>query len=282
MSAAGRSQPMTQEYTTVKTFGIGYGWEWLRAGLRLFGKAPALWLAIALLYLAIGFLFNLLPFVGRLVMVLLTPLFTSGVLAAAAELDKAAPAGPLFEPGEPPAARARKILELLRQAAIRLFRGFNDLDRALPAMIVGALALGGVVIIQILVQVLKVGTHTVGVIFGGAVSFTALLPSLVGLIVVVAIEIAFAMTLVYAVPLMLFQNQTPLTALWRSFFASLANARPLALFGGVFLLGFIAVQWLFGLVGSLGYLGYFALGAVLLPVLVAGVYSSHRDLQSSP
>jgi uncharacterized membrane protein len=273
---------MTQEYTTVKTFGIARGWEWLRAGLRLFGKAPAPWLAIALLYLAIGFLFNLLPFVGRLVMVLLTPLFTAGAFAAAAELDQAAPAGPLFEPGETPAARAWKIWELFRQGAIRLFRGFNDLDRALPAMIVGALALGGVVIIQILVQVFKVGTYTISVLFGGAVSVTALLPSLLGLIVVVAIEIAFAMALVYAIPLILFQNETPLAALRRSFLASLANARPLVLFGGVFLLGFIAVQWLFGLVGGLGYIGYFALGAALLPVLVAGVYYSHRDLHASP
>jgi uncharacterized membrane protein len=188
----------------------------------------------------------------------------------------------LFTPGESPVARARKIWDVLRQGAVRLFRGFNDLDRALPAMIVGALTLGGVVIIQILVQMLKVGTHTINVLFGGAVSITALLPSLFGLVVVLAIELAFAMALVYAIPLILFQNETPLAALRRSFFASLANARPLALFGGVFLLGFIAVQWLFGLVGSLGYLGYFALGAALLPVLVAGVYSSYRDLQTSP
>ncbi len=246
---------MTPEFSPVKTFGGGRGWEWLRAGLRLFGKAPAPWLAIALLYLAIGFLFNLLPFVGRLVMVLLTPLFTAGALAAAAELDQAAPGEPLFAPGEPPAARVRKILELLGQAATRLFHGFNDLDRALPAMIVGALALGGVVIIQILVQVFKVGTHTISVLFGGAVSITALLPSLLGLIVVVAIEIAFAMALVYAIPFIVFQNETPLAALRRSFFASLANARPLALFGGVFLLGYLAVQWLFGLIGGYGYIG---------------------------
>ncbi|OGI42441.1 MAG: hypothetical protein A2150_07895 [Candidatus Muproteobacteria bacterium RBG_16_64_11] len=268
--------------TQVNTFDAVRGWEWLRAGLRLFGKAPALWLAIALLYLAIGFLFNLLPFVGRLVMVLLTPLFTAGAFAAAAETDQAPPAGPLFGPGETPAARAGTLWGLLKQAAARLFAGFNDLDRALPAMIVGALALGGVVIIQILVQVLKVGTHTVSVLFGGAVSVTALLPSLLGLIAMVAIELAFAMALVYAIPLIVFQNETPLAALRRSFFASLVNARPLMLFGGVFLLGFIAVQWLFGLVGSLGYVGYFALGAALLPVLVTGVYSSYRDLHAAP
>jgi len=273
---------MTQEYSTVKTFGIARGWEWLRAGLRLFGKAPASWLAIALLYLTIGFLFNLLPFVGRLVMVLLTPLFAAGAFAAAAELDQAAPAGPWYEPGEPLAARARKVFSLLRQAASRLFGGFSDLDRALPAMIVGALALGGVVIVQILVQVFKVGIHTISVLFGGAVSITALLPSLLGLVVVVAIEIAFAMALVYVIPYILFQNEAPLTALRRSFFASLANARPLALFGGVFLLGFIAVQWLFRLAGGLGYVGYFVLGAILLPVLVAGVYTSHRDQHASP
>ncbi|MBI5613137.1 MAG: hypothetical protein HY942_08765 [Gammaproteobacteria bacterium] len=273
---------MTQVNTVVKTFDVARGWEWLRAGLRLFGKAPALWLAIALFYLAIGFLFNLLPFVGRLVMVLLTPLFAAGAFAAAAETDQAPPAAPLFGPGESPAVRAGKVLELLKQAAARLFSGFNDLDRALPAMIVGALALGGVVTIQILVQVLKVGTHTVSVLFGGAVSVIALLPSLAGLIAVVAIEIAFAMALVYAIPLIVFQNETPLAALRRSFFASLVNARPLMAFGGVFLLGYLAVQGLFGLIGGLGYLGYFALGAALLPVLVAGVYSSYRDLHATP
>lgn len=273
---------MIQENPAVKTFGFGRGRAWLRGGLRLVGKAPELWMAMALVYLAIGFLFNLLPFVGRLVMVLLTPLFAAGAFALASELDQAAPAGPLFAPGEPPSARARKVLEVLKQAAGRLFSGFNDLDRALPIMIVGALALGGVVFIQILVQVLKVGTHTLSVVFGGAVGITALLPTLLSLIAVVAVEIAFAMALVYVIPLILFQNLAPLSALRVSFVTSLVNALSLAAFAGIFLLGFIVLQWLFGLVGGFAYIGYFVLGAALLPVLVAGVYYSHRDMCAAP
>jgi len=269
---------MTHENTAVKTFGIGRGLAWLRAGLRLFGKAPVLWAAMALVYLTIGFLLNLLPFVGKLVMVLLTPLFAAGAFATAAELDHDAPAGPLFALDQTPRARALKIGEVFKQAAGRLLHGFNDLDRALPFMIVGALALGGVVFIQIMVQSLKVGTHTLGVLFGGAIGIIALLPTLLSLIVVVAIEIAFAMALVYAFPLILFQNVAPLTALRRSFLASLANALPLAMFAGVFLFGFGALQWLFGALGGLAYFGYFALGMALLPVLVAGVYYSHRDV----
>jgi len=271
---------MIQEHPAVKTFGFAHGLEWLRAGQRLFGKAPALWAALALVYLAIGFLFNLLPFVGRLVMVLLTPLFAASAFALAAELDQTPPLMPQPAPGPSPGERAQAIIGLFKQAASRLFGVFGDLNRALPYMIIGALALGGVVFIQILVQSLKVGTHTLTVLFGGAVPLAALLPTLLGLITVMAFEIAFAMALAYAVPLILLQHLAPLSALRASFMASLANALPLTAFAAVFLLGLIGLQWLFALVGGYAYIAYFALGTGLLPLLVAGLYCSHSELRA--
>ncbi len=271
---------MIQENLPVKAFGTEHSLEWLRAGLRVFGKAPAVWTALALVYLTIGFLLNLLPFVGRLVMVLLTPLFAAGAFALAAELDQAAPLTPQ-SPLEPsPRARALAIVDLFKQATGRLFGVFNDLDRALPFMIIGAFALGGVVFIQILVQSLKVGTHTLSVLFGGAIAITALLPTLLGLITVVAIEVAFAMTLVYVVPLILFQKLTALSALRVSFVTSLANVLPLTAFAGVFLLSLGVLQWLFAAVGGYAYIAYFVLGVALLPLLIAGLYRSHRELHT--
>lgn len=271
---------MIQENSAVKTFGVARGGDWLRAGLRLFGKAPASWAALALVYLAIGFLFNLLPFVGRLVMVLLTPLFAAGAFALAAQLDQAAPEQP--QPALEQAPRALAIVALFKQAIARFLGVYNDLDRALPFMIIGAFALGGVVFIQVLVQSLKVGTHTLGVLFGGAIGISALIPTLLALFAVVAIEAAFAAALVYVVPLILFQNLAPLSAIRVSFVTSLMNALSLTAFAGVFLLGLIALQWLFGQVGGFAYIAYFVLGAGLLPLLIAGVYSSFRDVCRVP
>jgi uncharacterized membrane protein len=270
---------MTQEIPATKNFSIAHGLGWLRAGLGVFGKAPMSWAALALVYLSVGFLFNLLPFVGRLVMVLLTPLFAASAFALAAEVDQVAPAEPRFA-SESLRSRALAIAGLLNRAIGRLFGIFNDLERALPFMIVGALALGGVVFIQILMQTLKVGTHTLGVLFGGAIPISALLPTLLGLITMVAIEIAFAMTLLYVVPLILFQHLTPLSALRASFLTSLANVLPLAVFAGVFLLGLGVLQWLFAAIGGYAYVAYFTLGTGLLPLLVAGLYCSHRDLHA--
>lgn len=269
---------MTQETSAIKTFGIAHGLSWLHAGLRVYGKAPAVWAALALVYLAIGFLLNLLPFVGRLVMVLLSPLFAAGAFALAAELEQAAPA----EPPPMPSSRTggRAVAELFKQAAGRLFSVSGNLDRALPFLIVGAFALGGVVFIQILVQSLKVGTHTLSVLFSGAIALSALLPTLLGLITVVAIEIAFAMTLAFVVALILFQNQAPLSALRISFTTSLANTLPLTTFSLPFLLGLGALQWLFSAVGSYAYIAYFVLGVTLLPILIAGLYRSHRELHA--
>ena len=272
---------MIEDTPAIKTFGGAHGLSWLRAGLLVFGKAPALWATLALVYLTIGFLLNLLPFVGRLVMVLLTPLLAAGAFALAAELERATPTEPPPTPEPSPQARARAVAELFKQAAGRLFGVFNNLDRALPFMIVGAFALGGVVFIQILVQSLKVGTHTLSVLFGGAIAITALLPTLLGLITVVAIEIAFAMTLAYVVALILFQNLAPLSALRVSFTTSLANTPPLAAFSVPFLLGLGVLQWLFSAVGSYAYIAYFVLGMTLLPILVAGLYCSHRELRAS-
>ena len=271
---------MIQDTPAIKSFGGAHGLNWLHSGLRVFSKAPASWMALALIYLMIGFLLNLLPFVGRLVMVLLTPLFAAGAFALAAELALAAPAEqkPASEPL--PHARGRAIVELFKQAAGRLFGIFNDLDRALPFMIIGAFALGGVVFIQILVQSLKVGTHTLSVLFGGSIGLSALLPTLLSLITAVAIEIAFAMALVYVVPLILFQNLAPLSALRVSFMTSLANILPLAVFAVVFLLGLGVLQWLFTEIGGYAYIVYFVLGVGLLPLLVAGLYCSHRELRA--
>lgn len=271
---------MIENSPTIKTFRAAHGLNWLRAGLRVYRKAPALWAALALVYLAIGFLLNLLPFVGRLVMVLITPLLAAGAFALAAELDEAPAAEPAPASEPPPRTSVRAIAELFKQAAGRLFSVFNDLDRALPFMIVGAFALGGVVFIQILVQSLKIGTHTLSVLFGGAIALSALLPTLLGLTAVVAIEIAFAMTLAFVVPLIRLQNLPPLSALRVSFMTSLANVLPLLAFAAAFLLALGVLQWLFSWIGSYAYVAYFVFGVGLLPLLIAGLHCGHRELHA--
>src|SRR4030067_1764048 len=84
------------------------GWGWVKHGLLVFAKAPTLWLAMAFVYLAMAILLSQIPFIGWLILVLLTPLCMLGALPVAHAQD--GPGLPAHAPPAPPAARALRAL----------------------------------------------------------------------------------------------------------------------------------------------------------------------------
>ncbi len=268
------------------------GWEWVLQGYALFRKEPTLWLAMAFVYLAIAILLSQIPFIGWLILILLTPLFLVGALPMAETL-----AGPgLPADALPPTPAARNFRErstwrdwtfymrdLFTRAARRLLHGLSSEEKLMPLMVVSTLLLGGTVAISILAQLLKVGGTAVQAVLTGSIAPMAVFSVLIGLLIVLAFEALLLMAFSYVVPLILFRGEHPLPAIESSFSAALNNYGAFGVFVTVFALAGEFTRAVYRtLFFPFDYLAVLASGLVLLPILAAGLYASYLDLYSRP
>src|SRR5512139_115113 len=159
------------------------GAAWLQRGWLLLRAEPRLWLAMAAVYLALAVVLELVPFIGRLILVLFTPLMLLGALPVAAALAckglpaKAVPAAPA-EGGL--GGRMRYLRELLGTGAQRLFDGARDDEKLMPIMVVSTLVLGGMVLIQILAQLLKANPGALADTLASGVSSSVWITAVLG------------------------------------------------------------------------------------------------------
>ena len=261
------------------------GWGWIKQGMLLFGREPMLWLAMAFVYLSMAILLSLIPFIGWLILVLITPLCMLGALPLAQARDGLGLPADTVPPLDTPASRPwlHYSRDLLTRAARRLFSGFREDDGLTPVMVVSTLLLGGVVVIKILAQLLKVGGATLPAILAGSVGPSVWITALIGLVVVLSLEALLLMAFLYTVPLILFRREHPLPAIELSFDGARNNLGAFAIFIGVFAAAGESVRVLFLLLRfPFDYLGVVIAGLVLLPVFIAGLYASYRDLFTRP
>ena len=54
----------------------GRGWGWIVEGWRLFARAPGVWIVILLIYFGINFVLSLIPLIGGLAYLLLSPVLS--------------------------------------------------------------------------------------------------------------------------------------------------------------------------------------------------------------
>ncbi len=256
----------------------GRGFAWLECGSAFVRKDPWSWIGLGVLYLLIAVLFDHLPFVGPLILILLTPILLAGPFLTA-EASGGAP--PAAENPQGAAALARKLGEVAGQSVVRLLQGFTDPEKVLHVMVIGAFTLGAVVLMQIIGQILRIGSHTLTALPAALLSGNlspALTASLIGLLLVLSIKLAVSMAVLYSVPLIVLRGEPPLAALQMSFAGCARNWLPLSLYSLPFLIVYAIVAALFALWRPLGYLALFSFGAVATTWFLAGVYCSYRDL----
>lgn len=258
------------------------GAAWLQRGWLLLHAEPRLWLAMAAVYLALALVLELIPFIGRLILVLFTPLMLLGALPVAAALAgkglpaKAVPAAPA-EGGL--GGRLRHLRELLGTGAQRLFDGARDDEKLMPVMVVSTLVLGALVLIQILAQLLKANPGALADTLASGVSSSVWITAVLGVAIVLAFDVLLVLAVLYAVPLILFRREHPLPAIATSFRAATANLGAVTLFVGTFVVISIAARTLFHVLSfPLDYLVFVAIGLVALPLFVAGLYASYQEL----
>lgn len=246
--------------------------DWIVCGVERVRHEREHWIGAALVYLIIAVVLHRVPFLGDLVLILLSP-FLLGSLLQAAEQEALPP---------PVALKRRYWRALIRAYLLQPLRGFGrlfrDQEHQLPTLMLSILALGGVVLAQI-VAYLLIGGSPVGGLNAASVVVAGRgvwLPLLIA--IVLLLYLLLTMALFYSVPLTVLDGRTPPTALFRSFRGCKRNAVPLALFTLVFFLPYAAIAGAFNLSRWLGYPILFLLGTATLAVFLAAAHCSFQAL----
>lgn len=224
----------------------GRGVDWFREAWALFAQSPGLWIAICLVLIGIQMVSGFIPILGPIAQSLLYPVFGAGIVLGCDALHR----------GEP-----------LRFD--HLFAGFSRNT--------GQLVLLGVIYLVFMLVVAVIAfVPTIGMIGGmavmGAADPDALagnigMPLLIGFLIWFALLLPAMMAMWFAPALVVMNDLQAIDALKLSFAGCLRNIVPFLVYGLVgFVLAIVATIPLL-----LGWL-------VLMPVLMASIYTGYRDI----
>jgi uncharacterized membrane protein len=228
----------------------GSGLKWIGEAFRLFGKAPGIWILIALVFFALSIAMAFVPVLGNLASTLLMPVFIGGIMLGCRALD---------------AGEDLRIGHLFEAFSVNT----GQLVLVGLFMLIGyVLAIIGLVVIAIVM----VGPDILSNLGDGdAMEAWFLERGLLKILLIAAIGLALciplAMAYWFAPLLVVLRNLEPLAAMRQSFSACIRNVVPFLLYGiALLVLAIVAVIPI-----GLGLL-------VLAPVVYASIYTSYKDI----
>lgn len=261
----------------IKKADLQHGWSWVLDGLDTLKKDLGLWVGMGLIFMSIAIALKLIPFVGMLLLVLISPMLLAGALQTAGDLlsgNLASPAASSSSGFSP-----QRIAANLQRAAGRLFIIFSDEEKLLPLMVISTLTLGMVVAINILAVLLKIDGSALTAMAAGSVGPRVWVPALIGWFLVRFLQLGLIMTLLYSVPLVLFRREMPLLSIEKSFAASKQNFIAVCAFGVPFLLVYILINVMFfALSFPFDDLAVLLLGWIAVPIFATSLFRSYHDL----
>lgn len=230
----------------------GRGTDWWGSAWRLFTAAPAAFIVITIVYVAIMMVLSFIPVLGQIAVSLLNPVFLGGIMMGCREQDRGG------------------------EIAMRhLFAGFNE--KLGPLVIVALLYLLGWFVIGCITLALafaSLGGGALAALMSGeptqmgfalfaTMGLTAALVFLVALLLAVPLMMAFW----FAPALVVFRGDDPVAAMKTSFRACLRNVPPFLIYGllGILFMILACIPIFLGLI-------------VLIPVGIATVYTSYKDI----
>ncbi|ENO89879.1 BPSS1780 family membrane protein [Thauera linaloolentis] len=246
-----------------RTLPSSRGWNWLREGLQLWRRSPALITFAAFGYLLTLLLVSLFPFIGQIAASLIMPALSVGVLNACRAVEAGRKTGPDV-----------------------LFSGFRT---NLPALLaIGGLYLAGSIVVLLLVSMVDDGTLA-EIMRGGEIDEAVMADSNLGFTLLVAMLLSTPLMMAYwFAPMLAAWWKLPAAkAMFFSFYACLRNWRPFLAYSiGVLLFGAFLPGLIIGVLGMvspmLATLTSFPLPLVLVPVLFASFYANTRDVFGLP
>lgn len=234
---------MGESMTGGRAVGAGQGWTWIAEGFALFKKAPGIWIALVIILFVILLVLAFIPLLGAVATFLLMPVFVGGLMLGCRALQ----GGGGLELGH-------------------LFAGFKEQTGNL--IVLGALAIGGGIIVMLPVMAIVGGGAMFGMMRGDAAGVAAMGGSLVlAWLAALALSIPLYMALWFAPALVVLRRLAPVAAIKESFLGCLKNIVPFLVYGILLLVLGIIAAIPFGL-------GWLVLG----PVTIASVYAAYRDI----
>lgn len=245
-----------------------HGWLWLKLGFVLFKRQPGAWIAIVLVWALLSVLLQIIPFIGAIASMLITPIFTAGFMLGTHALDADEPL-----------------------TVGHLFAGFKTNA--------GQLALLG--LLQVVGIFLIVGVTMVPMmLLGGGADFGA--PMVVAMLLFAVAIILFVKAIWFAPAIIAIEGASAFEAIGASFRGAIKNWRAFLLYGliGLVMLAVIGVIFaavvgvggvamfvgvagggnLAGMLGAMavGLIFMLALAATLGPIVIASIYAGFRDI----
>ncbi len=226
-----------------RTVAAGRGWDWIVEAYALFRKQPGIWILAAVVLGILFIAISMIPILGSLANALLFPIFGAGLMLGCKSMDQGG------------------ALEIEH-----LFAGFKH--RTGDLVMVGVFNLFGWVVIGFAVFTVVGGGVLMAMMRGGVEGAgISIISVLIALLLVTGLSVPLYMATWFAPALIVLHEVPPLAALKASFFACVRNWLPFFVYGVVLLVLAIVAA----IPAFLGYL-------VLVPVMIASVYTAYRDI----
>lgn len=269
-----KKNPPSGGITPAAHGGMRRGFDWIVLGLRSVREHKPLWFGMTAIYFVLGFVLKLIPFMGDLLLVLISPMLLAGVVCARARENRgeqtagAAPSRPgLFQ-----AWIAEPTQELLGI--------FTREDKVFGAVLLGIITLGLTMMVDIANDLLVGGSMISGLAASQMIAPQTV--TLVGMLIVSVLYVVLAMGLFYCVPLTMLGQRQPLAAIAESFFLCRDHAVALLTLTLPFFIIYLVILAAFAEQHWLGYLLVVTAGFVLLPVFIAAALGSYLSLAPAP
>jgi len=252
--------------------GIRQGIDWIVLGARMVLDRKSLWFGMTAVYFVFAFLLKLIPFMGDLLLILITPMLLAGVVRGRAQESHS---GQTAEAGAAPTLFQAWVAGPVQE----LLSIFIQEDKVFGAMLLGIITLGLAMLVKITGYLLIGGSMVSGL--AASQMSTPQPGTLLGMLVVAVLYAILAMALIYSVPLTVLGNRQPLAAISESFSLCRKNAPALLTLTVPFFIVYLVILAAFAEHRGLGYLLVLSVGFVTLPLFIASAFSSYLKLSAS-
>jgi uncharacterized membrane protein len=230
----------------------GRGASWWSEGWRLFVPGAGMWILIVVILICMHVVGAFVPIVGSLVMQILFPVFSGGLMLGCRALDRGNPL-----------------------TLGHLFAGFSQ--RTGPLLMLGLIYTGLAILITLIVVGVMIaifGVSILGMLTGatdpsqtGIALGNVVVAVLLGILFFLLLLLPLIMAIWFAPALVMLGGANPGAALKASFAGCLRNLIPMLIYG--------AIGIVLAIIASIP----FALGwLVLAPVALASIYASYCDI----
>lgn len=229
-----------------KSVNAGQGAAWFKCGWELFKQDYGTWLIVFLVFIGLSIVLNFIPVIGSVVLMIISPALLAGFMYAASEMDR----GNSINVGY-------------------LFQGLKDKEHRNKLLILGAMYLVAQILIMAIVVSFVGGNAMTMEGASGQLDPEAVMTSgmILSILLIFLVGAIIMLGFVYAVPLVMLDNMSPVESIKASYSAGFKNVLSLLVFGVIYLLLAIVAAIPFGL----GFL-------VLIPVSILALYYSYKSI----